>query len=352
MVAAGDTAGDVEFDATHDMNLARLPLSLEHWGVKSFAGLKGYWKAISQIKKLKRSEAADVVHCGRVLPEGVMALGLKYLTGTPFLCYVHGEDVTTAVESREYVFLIRRVLKNTKVVIANSQNTADILTNQWNVPVDKVRVLHPGVDTKRFTPVPACQETRQRLGWEDRKVVLTVGRLQRRKGQDQLIRAISKIRESVPNVLYSIIGGGNDREYLEQIVAEEGVSEYVQFRGEPDDSELASCYQQCDLFVLPNRQEGNDIEGFGMVLLEAQACGKPVIAGASGGTRETMKLSETGVVIPCDTPSPLDETVANLLLDDAKREQMGLAAREWVVEQFDWDSLAVKATELFDSVDA
>ena len=108
------------------------------------------------------------------------------------------------------------------------------------------------------------------------------------------------------------------------------------------------CYQQCDLFVLPNRQVGRDIEGFGMVLLEAQACGKPVIAGASGGTAETMQPGETGYVVCCDEQRKLAAIVAELLLDPDRRTRMGESARSWVVERFDWDVLGTEAADLFE----
>ena len=146
---------------------------------------------------------------------------------------------------------------------------------------------------------------RARLGWGERRVVLTVGRLQKRKGHDMMIRALPAIRRAVPDVLYAIVGDGEERAALEQLAEQEGVRQSVQFLGEVDDETLVRCYQQCDLFALPNRQVGGDIEGFGMVLLEAQACGRPVLAGASGGTAETMRVPETGRVVPCDRPQEL-----------------------------------------------
>jgi phosphatidylinositol alpha-1,6-mannosyltransferase len=114
-----------------------------------------------------------------------------------------------------------------------------------------------------------------------------------------------------------------------------------------DDDRLVQLYQQCDLFMLPNRQVGRDIEGFGMVLLEAQSCGKPVIAGASGGTAETMRIPETGLAIPCDEPGNLAAAVVELLADPGRRARMGAAAREWVVERFDWGNLSRQAEALF-----
>jgi phosphatidylinositol alpha-1,6-mannosyltransferase len=103
------------------------------------------------------------------------------------------------------------------------------------------------------------------------------------------------------------------------------------------------CYQQCDLFALPNRQVGWDFEGFGIVLLEAQACGKPVIAGRSGGTAETMVPSSTGELVPCETPEALAEATVRMLEDADCRHEMGARARSWAVEHFDWAVLAHEA---------
>jgi phosphatidylinositol alpha-1,6-mannosyltransferase len=278
-----------------------------------------------------------------------MALALKWSLGLPYLCYVHGEDVGTAVNSREHRMLVARVLKGAKCCIANSQNSARLLREQWNVPEARVHVLNPGVDTNYFVPSQRDPEVRQRLGWHDRKVVLTVGRLQQRKGHDMLIRALPTIRDGVPNVLYAIVGEGEELQSLESLAGECGVQKEIQFLGNLGDSDLLCCYQQCDLFALPNREINGDIEGFGMVLVEAQACGKPVLAGRSGGTVETMNVGATGEVVPCESPAPLADAVTRLLLDDAGRAEMGRRARQHVVERFDWDELTLQARNLFES---
>jgi phosphatidylinositol alpha-1,6-mannosyltransferase len=223
------------------------------------------------------------------------------------------------------------------------------LCDEWHVPVDKVCVLHPGVDTSRFVPAPRNEVARKQLGWEGRRVVLTVGRLQKRKGHDQMIRAVRLLVAEFPDLLYSIIGDGDERAELERIVAEERLGKHVQLLGEADDQKLIAAYQQCDLFILPNRQVGQDIEGFGMVFLEAQACGRPVIAGASGGTAEAVNAPTTGRVIPCERPELIAPTVAELLRDQAQLDAMGRAGCEWVVANFDWSSLAQQAHELFAS---
>jgi phosphatidylinositol alpha-1,6-mannosyltransferase len=277
-----------------------------------------------------------------------MSLALKIRYRVPYICYAHGEDITTALDSREHAWLVRRVLRNARLLIANSHNTAKILREQWELPGERVCVLHPGVDTGYFTPTPADVAMRRRLGWKERAVVLTVGRLQKRKGHDMLVRALVEIRKTVPSVLYAIAGAGEERQPLGALVAELKLEGHVQFLGEISDAELLGCYQQCDLFVLPNRQVGQDIEGFGMVLLEAQACGKPVVAGNSGGTAETMRIPQTGQVVSCDGPDELAGLVAGLLADRPRREGMGEAARAWVVERFDWEALARQAEQLFE----
>jgi phosphatidylinositol alpha-1,6-mannosyltransferase len=284
VIAAGEGPRQEDFDRTHDLRVARLPLAMRAWGIVSVEGLRGYVQAILRLRRLIAAERIGMVHCGRCLPEGVMALTLRLWMGVPYAYYVHGEDVGTARYSREHRWLADRVLRTTSFLIPNSRNAERILIEEWGIAADRIRLLHPGVDTGRFMPAAPDRSLRAAVGWGERPVVLTVGRLQFRKGHDQMIQALATIREAIPDMLYAIAGDGEERAALEDLVDHEGLGDHVQFLREVDDNRLVQCYQQWDLFALPNRQVGRDIEGFGMVLLEAQACGKPVIAGASGGT--------------------------------------------------------------------
>ena len=347
VVAAGEDPRQDDFDQTHDLNVLRTPLSMPSWGMKSIGGLRGYAKAFSAIRKIIREHDIDFIHCGRMLPEAWIAWLIKKTFGIPYLCYVHGEELYLGIASREFGWMMRRILNDADVLIANSNNTRQLLLKTWDMPEKRVRLLHPGADVERLVPAARDQGVREKLGWGDRSVILTVGRLQVRKGHDQMIRSIATLKESHPNVLYSIVGEGKERSRLEELVQQHGVADWVEFRGEVDDDELRECYQQCDLFVLPNREVDGDIEGFGMVLLEAQACGKPVIAGASGGTAETMRDPETGRIVACEGPEELTRVVSELLSDAELRSRMGTSARKWVEENFSWSSLSRQAAELF-----
>ncbi len=364
VIAAGSDPHQEEIDATSGLTIHRLPLDLPRDGSLGKAALRQYFSTYRALRKICRQEKVKFIHAGRCLHEGLMALTLRYTTGIPYAVYTHGEEInlTNAEEkptwrnrqiytSKKLGLMTARVLFNARFIVANSQNSQRILTQRWGLPSQRVHVLHPGMDVSRFQPADpdsqAYADVRQQLGWADRTVVLTVGRLQKRKGHDMLISALPAIRQRVPNVLYAIVGGGEGRERLQNLAQEMGVADLVQFRGQVPDEELICCLQHCDLFALPNRRlETGDIEGFGIVLLEAQACGKPVVAGDSGGTAETMRQPETGQVVPCETPEPLAKLLGELLSDPERLRRMGDAGLEWV-QQFDWAQLARKSQELF-----
>lgn len=343
VVAAGEHPRAAAFDRQGELPVARLPLALPSWGLLDPAGARGYWRAYRAVCRLVRAAGVREIHCGKALPEGWLAWLLRRGYGLPYLCYVHGEELNVAAQSRELAWLTERVLRGARRVIANSRATRAALEHFAPLPAGRVAVLHPGVDARRFTPAPPDARARAELGWNRRPVILTVGRLQARKGHDQLIRALPQIRRAAPDMLYAIAGDGEQRPRLERLTDELNVREAVQFRGEIDDRELLASYQQCDLFALPNREVGGDAEGFGLVLLEAQACGRPVVAGDSGGAREALRAPDTGRLVDCNAPEPLAATLAELLRDAPLRQAMGDAARRWIVERFAWKAIMPQA---------
>lgn len=345
-VVAPEEPGCAEFDQTHSLPVKRMPFRFSSWGLRNWSGMKEYsqafWRLSAEVERVRPT----MVHCGKAVPEGFLAWLLRWRYGIPYVCYVHGEELLLPRQSREIRWLTERALFGARAIVANSKHTQGMLVRDWKVPAKRIHVWHPGVDTTRFVPGVPSDEVRGKLGWQGRTVVLTVGALQKRKGQDMMLRALPAIRQEIPNVLYAIAGEGWEKPYLEGLVQEYGLQDCVQMRGIPDDEELIQCYQQCDLFALPNRQVGWDFEGFGIVLLEAQACARPVLAGASGGTAETMIPGETGKVVPCDAPEALAAEVVGLLRDAELRERMGRLGRDWVVNKLDWVPLTRQASEV------
>lgn len=331
-------------DQRYPKPILREDLSMAFRGLANVSSLLAYGRIFRRVSKLVRLHRATEIHAARPLFEGLVARWIKWRWGIPYLCFVHGEDINVALTSRELSLLTASVLNNADKLIANSSFTQNLLLSDWRIPWDRIQLMNPGVDCEYFQPHPAS--TPRQFFPEDRRVLLTVGRLQERKGHDTLLMGMPSIREKVPDVLYAIAGDGEQRPRLQKLVDKLKLQEHVRFLGEIDDSTLRQCYRECDLFVLPNRTVGRDVEGFGIVLLEAQACGKPVIAGRSGGTKDAMAHGETGLLVDCHNPESPGELVAaicDMLGNGERRRVFGEAARSFVKNSFNWPILAQQA---------
>lgn len=346
LIVANDTPEGREFDKTHELDIVRIELESTEWGLASTKGLGFYWETIRKVLKLIKEHGIEEVHCGRVIPEGVIARALKLLAGARYNCFVHGEDVETAATSREHSLLVKNVCKNASMLICNSENTANIVHKLGFDSGSKCEVLHPGVDTSRFEVAAPDTSFRQQMGWSGKRVLLTVGRLQRRKGQDFLIKSMPALLKEFPDLFYAVVGRGECYDELISLVDQHKLHDNVCVYPDMDDEALIKCYQQCDIFILPNRTIDNDIEGFGMVLVEAQVCGKPVIAGDSGGTRETMNIGKTGHIIDCSSTENLLNGLSPILRNrEIVDGEVDIA--DYAKNRFNWDQHVAKAKRLF-----
>ncbi|GAA3237620.1 hypothetical protein GCM10020256_57230 [Streptomyces thermocoprophilus] len=208
--------------------------------------------------------------------------------------------------------------------------------------------LPPGVDEKTFHPGSGGDEIRARLGLTDRPVVVCVSRLVRRKGQDTLVRAMPRILAAEPDTVLLIVGGGPYEQDLRRLARETGVADSVRFTGAVPWSELPAHYGAGDVFAMPcrTRRGGLDVEGLGIVYLEASATGLPVVAGDSGGAPDAVLDGETGWVVRGGSPEEAAERIVALLGDPELRRRMGERGRQWVEEKWRWDLLAERLKAL------
>jgi phosphatidylinositol alpha-1,6-mannosyltransferase len=329
-----EVAGWAEYDAQAGFPIERIEL-LRPPAAKPASLIHSAWLQLSVDLPLKlrvlrkavaiiRREQIDVVCVCELSSGSWLGVLLKWLLGIPYINYIHGEEITTEAPYRLFGRRRRQYLHHADAVVAVSEFTRKVLVEKMGVAPDRIELIVNGVDASRFVPGPKSPALLERYGLTGKQVLLTVGRLVERKGIDTTIRAMPHILERCPDARYLIVGTGDYRAELESLVRSHGVEEAVIFAGRVAQDELVAHYQLCDLFVMPNRELANhDTEGFGLVFLEANACGKAVVAGRAGGVVEAVRHGETGLNVDGGDVGAVAAAIADLLLDDARRTSMG-----------------------------
>ncbi|MFH9588183.1 glycosyltransferase family 4 protein [Streptomyces luteogriseus] len=297
---------------------------------------------------LLREHGCASVWFGAAAPLGLMAPALRGAGAERLVATTHGHEAGWAQlpAARQ---LLRRIGDATDTITYLGEYTrsriAPALTPE---AAGRMAQLPPGVDEKTFHPGSGGDEVRARLGLTDRPVVVCVSRLVRRKGQDTLIRALPRILAAEPDTVLLIVGGGPYEKDLRRLAHETGVASSVRFTGAVPWSELPAHYGAGDVFAMPcrTRRGGLDVEGLGIVYLEASATGLPVVAGDSGGAPDAVLDGETGWVVKGGSPEEAADRITVLLGDAELRRRMGERGREWVEEKWRWDLLAERLKAL------
>jgi phosphatidylinositol alpha-1,6-mannosyltransferase len=291
-------------------------------------------------------QRVDIIHPGDLFPQGVIARWVKELFGIPYIAYCHGEDVTLTDKYRYQPRVRDWIYRGADLVVAACEFAKENLL-RIGVEEQKIVKITPGVDSVRFAPRSPSEDLISLYGLQGRKVLLTVARLCPRKGHEAVIRAVAKLAGMYRELTYLIVGLGPEQEKLQRLVAELGLNDIVKFTGYVADERLAEFYNLCDVFVMANQEEDNgDIEGFGMVFLEANSSGKPVVAGRSGGTADSVVDGVTGYRVDPRDIDELAATLNRLLMNPDLCARLGEAGRRRAREEFDWEQRAARIRQL------
>lgn len=231
--------------------------------------------------------------------------------------------------------LTRWAFERARCVIAISRYTRDLIAAVGIVPA-QVEIVPCGADAERYRPGLPTALLKDRLGLGDARVILTVGQLSRRKAQDVVIRALPRVLRDCPNAMYLLVGLPTLQQDLERLARDLGVDDHVVFLGLVSTEKLPSYYNLADVFVLVSRRTVSEVEGYGIVAVEAALCGTPAVVSRNCGLVEAVVENETALVVTPDDPEATSEAIARLLLDDALRRQMGQAAFRHAVETATW----------------
>ena len=297
--------------------------------------------ALTSLHAIARSqvEPVDVIHSGDLFPQGLVAILLKRLRGFPYIAFCHGEEISQTDRFHYQPAVRNRIYQSADAVIANAEYACERL-RKIGVPSERIHKITPGVDCEVFSPGSPNPELRAFHRLSNHFVLLTVARLIPRKGHDMVLRAVAKLGADFPDLRYLIVGSGPEEASLRKLAATLGIAQRVTFAGFVADKQLPDYYRLSNLLVMPNREQNNDLEGFGISFLEASATAKPVIAGRSGGTSEAVKHGISGELID---PKNLDQLVAAIrgfVVNAERGEFMGRLGRKRAATEFDWKARA------------
>ncbi|MGH3881574.1 MAG: glycosyltransferase family 4 protein [Actinophytocola sp.] len=300
-------------------------------------------------REILRAEQCDTVWFGAAAPLALLAPQLRAAGAQRVIASTHGHEVGWSMlpGARQ---ALRRIGTTTDVVTFVSKYTRSRFASAFG-PNAALEYLPSGVDTEQFQPNSAARkEIRARYGLGDRPTAVCVSRLWPRKGQDMLIKALPQIRARVPEAALLLVGGGPYADRLRAMAEQLGVAEHVIMTGRVPWEELPAHYVAGDVFAMPCRTHGRglDVEGLGIVYLEASASGLPVVAGRSGGAPETVLDGVTGNVVDGRDLAQLTDSVASLLESPVAASEMGEAGRRWVSRHWRWEDIAGRLARLLD----
>ena len=344
IVSTGQHPDAQDVDAGFPNPVDRLPISARR--LRTIQGIL-MWSRRAAV--LARSHRAEFIWCGNLKPAAYPAKWVMERAGVPYGILLHGGDLLILQHQVHQSAMKRRaaraLLGSAAVLVANSQWTRDRcvhLLGELDVEPtpEQIRVVPLGADPRFFRPGVSTDEVRRRYDLAPGRWLLSVARLTRHKGIDTALRALSELGSEFPDLRYAVVGTGEEREALEAEARELGVADRVRFLAEVPDRDLPALYNTAEIYLGVSRLMEQRVEGFGISLAEASACGVPVVAGRSGGIPEAVRDGATGLLVDAERPEAVAAALRRLLADPALGRRLGEAGRKAVEERFNWDRVA------------
>src|SRR6185295_5738427 len=299
-----------------------------------------------RVAVLARSTDAEFIWCGNIKPAAYPAKWTMERTGTPFGILLHGGDLLI-LQHQVHQSAVKRktaaaLLSSAAVLVANSEWTRDrclTLLSELDIDAtpDRVRVVPLGADHEFFRPGLDTREVRARYGLDEGRWLLSVARLSRHKGIDTALQALARLQARYPDLRYAVVGTGEEHEALAAEARELGVADRVRFLTDVPDRDLPALYNAAEIYLGISRLMEQRVEGFGISLAEASACGVPVVAGRSGGIPAAVRDGETGLLVDAEQVEAVAEALSRLLDDRGLRARLGSAGRRAVESHYNWD---------------
>ena len=290
------------------------------------------------LRNIVKSEGITTAAFGAAAPLGLLSASIKRAGVRRTVALTHGHEVWWA-KVFPFNLLLRRIGSTVDVLTYLGEFTRNAISHGLTVQAQQSMVkIAPGIDVEHFLPTDASA-LRNSLGLTEKKVIVSVGRLVHRKGQDRLIEAMPEILKTVSNAHLLLVGEGPHRDHLQKLIQKHRLEGSVTLIGRIDYKDLPLYICVGDIFAMPSRSRlmGLEVEGLGIVYLEASACGLPVLAGNSGGAPDAVVQNETGLVVDGTNNKEIADAAIELLTKVDLSKKMGAAGRQWIVENWRWE---------------
>lgn len=306
-------------------------------------------RAFDSIKKKIRKDKIDYILVGQVLPLGTVVWDLSLFRPLKYAVFFHGMDLSYSLRAFHKRILTSFIIRRAdKIICANSYVKSQI-DKYYPIGSSKVIVTNPGIPRNITIPreeIIADLKINWDLGWDNGQINLfTLGRLVKRKGVDKVIAALNDIPAELLNKLrYFVAGTGPEEEYLKSLVPAK-LKDKIIFLGQVNEDEKWAWLNLCDIFIMPSRDIRGDYEGFGIVYLEANLCGKPVIAGSAGGSKDAVKDGYNGLMVDPENVDSIRDAIIKLAIDKDLCTRLGKQGKERAVNEFNWPAISKRLSD-------
>jgi phosphatidyl-myo-inositol dimannoside synthase len=344
VVSTGRYLPDATTDQQFPNRVDRLPLE-----ARRLRTIQGTWHWSRRAAELAQSLGVEFCWSGNVKPAAYPAWWVRLRLGIPYGILLHGGDLLILRHQAQRSWLKRQaaraLLGGASVLVGNSGWTAELCRQVMaglglELQRTQIQVVPLGTDPTLFRPGLDQGPVRRRYGLEQRRWLLSVARLTRHKGIDVAIRVVADLASDFPDLGYLVVGSGVELPTLQSLASAFGVADRVRFLTEVPDSDLPGLYNCAQVYLGLSRRMDQQVEGFGISLVEASACGVPVLGGRSGGIPDAVRDGETGLLVDPEQPGSVSQTLRGLLQDRPLAQRLGAAGRKAVERYFNWDRVA------------
>lgn len=325
---------DEDFDRQQGFRIRRLKEK------ERFSSLETIYKILSVTVK----EKIDVIFFGHFgSTHWLGGFLVRKIFRIPYAILVHGTELNAYFchFTRVDKWVSKIILKNASTIVVNSSTTKN-LVESYGYPSNTIHIVHPGADPTHFRTDGQGLNMIEELGLGGKHVLLTASRLVAKKNHENVLKSLHLVLRKVPSLIYLIIGKGEEEERLKNLTMELGLEEYVKFLGYIEPREMPLYYNLCDVFVMPSKTVDYDYESFGIVYVEANAAGKPVIGGRSGGVGDAVIDGVTGLLVEPENIEEISQAIIRLLTDQEYAKQLGENGRKRIEKELNWNTVGKK----------